>query len=178
VPDRIGPFLDRLAHLSLDDLAMLALPEPDAEERAGLLARAATAAADAGRRAELADAPVHAREVVLAAFSFRGFEPTWFGLNWGRSLGRAADRAHLIAAVEDAAVAEVVADLLEVEDVAALREPFELVASMVGTAPASNPPIVGPAPRRAAILGLWLTGLAAIAALADFRKRGSRRSPD
>ena len=133
--DPLEAFLAELGRFSVDDLAMVALPEPDPDERAALLQRAVDAAHAADRREELAMAPARAREQLFRAWSRRGYEPTWFGLNWGRSLGRADDRARLVAAVEDAAVAAVVADLLSPEDVGALREPFEIATSMAGAAP-------------------------------------------
>jgi hypothetical protein len=160
VIDRLAPFLDRLAHLSVDDLAVLALPEPDPVERAALLQRALDAAEAAGRGDEIRDAPALARDAVVAGFSRRSYEPTWFALNWARSMGRAADRAILLAAIEDAAVGEVVADLLPADDVAALREPFELVASMTGTAPSANPEIRGSRGRRRVVGLTWLVAAA------------------
>ena len=163
--DRVGAFLEVLERLAVDDLAMLALPEPDPEERSALLVRAEAAAAKAGRLDELRAAPSRAREAVVQAFAFRAYEPTWFGLNWGRSLGRADDRARLVAAVEDAAVAAVVADLLPGDDVAALREPFEHVASMAGTAPAASPLIEGPRRRRALVAALFALTFAGAAAI-------------
>lgn len=184
--DRLGPFLERLARLSVDDLSMLALPEPDPDERSALLARAAGAAADAGRRAELAEAPVRARDTVLHAFSFRAYDPTWFGLNWGRSLGRSVDRARLIAAVEDAAVAEVVADLLPTDDVAALREPFEAVAAMAGSAPAANPQFKSPSAEQAvagagilvSLAGLGAALIPFVVGFATLRRRRRPEAPD
>jgi hypothetical protein len=186
VPDPLEAFLAELGRLSVDDLAMVALPEPDPEVRAALLQRAVDAAHAAGRRDQLAAAPGRAREQLFRAWSRRGLEPTWFGLNWGRSLGRADDRARLIAAVEDAAVAAVVADLLPEEDVGALREPFDIATSMAGAAPSSNPIIRGSAPQRgfvAALLGLGIVGavattgalvvggaMAAVAYLTRFRR--------
>ena len=159
--DPLAAFLAELGRFSVDDLAMVALPEPDPEERAALLQRAVDAAHAADRREALAMAPARAREQLFRAWSRRGYEPTWFGLNWGRSLGRADDRARLVAAVEDAAVAAVMADLLSPEDVGALREPFEIATSMAGAAPASNPIIRGSGPQRgfvAALLGLGIVG--------------------
>jgi hypothetical protein len=179
--DRIAAFLETLSRLAVDDLAVLALPEPDPNERTALRGRAEAAAERAGRLQEVRVAPDRARQALIQAFSFRAYEPTWFGLNWGRSLGRADDRARLLAAVEDAAVAAVVADLLPEDDVVALREPFERVASMAGTAPAANPLIEGAVGRRALVAALFVLsavgaaalggGLAALAAL------GARRRP-
>ena len=183
--DRVGAFLGALERLTVDDLAVLALPEPDPDERTALLARAITAAEEAGRLDEVRAAPGRAREVIVNAFAFRAYDPTWFGLNWGRSLGRADDRARLLAAVEDAAIAAVVADLLPEDEVAALREPFERVASMAGTAPAANPQIEG-AGRRRAVVGtvfvLSAIGAAAIggtvAALGALAAKARRRPSD
>src|SRR5258706_11344707 len=158
--DRTAAFLATLLRFSVDDLAVLALPEPDPDERTALLARAITAAEQAGRLDEVRAAPGRAREVIVNAFAFRAYDPTWFGLNWGRSLGRADDRARLLVAVEDAAVAAVVADLLPEDDVAALREPFERIASMAGNAPAANPLIQGPNRRRAVIGAGFVLGAA------------------
>jgi hypothetical protein len=180
--DRVGAFLKALERLAVDDLGVLALPESDPDERVDLLARAITAAEQAGRLDEVRAAPGRAREAVVQAFAFRAYDPTWFGLNWGRSLGRADDRARLLAAVEDAAVAAVVADLLPEDDVAALREPFERIASMAGTAPAANPLIQRAGRRRAVIAAIFVlsaSGAAAIggviAALGAVTAR--RRSP-
>ena len=104
--DRVAPFLERLSHLNLDDLAMLALPEPDASARTELLQRALDAAESAGRRTEAREAPARARDAIVRAFSFRSYDATWLGLNWGRSMSRPTDRARLIAAIEDAAGAD------------------------------------------------------------------------
>ena len=185
--DRVGAFLKALERLAVDDLAVLALPESDPDERIDLLARAITAAEQAGRLDEVRAAPGRAREAVIQAFAFRAYDPTWFGLNWGRSLGRADDRARLLAAVEDAAVAAVVADLLPEDDVVALREPFERISSMAGTAPAANPQIEGAVRRRALVGTIFVLsamgaaaiggGIAAIGALAGrYRRRPSDRA--
>jgi hypothetical protein len=184
--DRTGAFLETLSRFTVDDLAVLALPEPDPDERTELLARAITAAEEAGRLDEVRDAPGRARDVIVHAFSVRAYDPTWFGLNWGRSLGRADDRARLLAAVEDAAIAAVVADLLPEDDIAALREPFGLLTSMAGTASAANPQIEG-SQRRALVGTIFVVsamgaaaiggGIAAIGALAaKYRRRPSDRA--
>ena len=152
IPEPLAAFLAELGRFSVDDLAMVALPEPDPDERAALLQRAVDAAHAADRREELAKAPARARDQLFRAWSRRGYEPTWFGLNWGRSLGRADDRARLVAAVEDAAVAAVVADLLSPEDVGALREPFEIATSMAGAGPSSNPIVRGSPGERAVVV--------------------------
>lgn len=188
--DRVDAFLERLSHLNLDDLAMVALPEPDAAARSDMLQRALDAAEAAGRGEEARDAPARARDAIVRAYSFRGYDATWFGLNWGRSIGRASDRARLIAATEDAAVAEVVADLLPADDVAALREPFEIATSMTGTGPLANPRLDSRA-SRVGVVGVvgvtWLIGVAsvvgpvvvaALAGLASLRRRREKLESD
>jgi hypothetical protein len=184
--DRLAPFLEQLYRRNLDDLGMIALPEPDPAVRSELLARATAAATAAGpdRLAELRAVPDRVGELAFRSFSFRGYEPSWFGLMWGRSIGRAGDRARLVAAVEDAAVAEVVADLLPADDLAALREPFVIATSRAGAAPGVNPTFTS---RRVAgaIAGAWivavlLSGGAVIAgAIAGLLSRfRSRRGPE
>jgi hypothetical protein len=188
--DPLEAYLAELGRLSIDDLAMVALPEPDPDERAALLQRAVDAAASAGRREALSAAPGQARDALFRSYSRRGYDPTWFGLNWGRSLGRADDRARLVAAVEDAAVAAVVSDLLPDDDIAALREPFEIASSMAGAAPDTNPSTRGSPGRRpivalaflVGIVGLLVTGASAIvgamiAAVAFVTRSRSRDRP-
>jgi hypothetical protein len=182
VTDRLAPFLEQLYRRNLDDLGMIALPEPDAAVRGELLASATAAAAAAGpdRLAELRAVPDRVGALAFRSFSFRGYEPSWFGLMWGRSIGRAGDRARLVAAVEDAAVAEVVADLLPADDLAALREPFELASSMAGTASSVNPRVTS---RTAAgvvagvYLAAWLAGAGAVIAGAIVGVLSRRRRP-
>jgi hypothetical protein len=134
----IDAFLVRLDHLSVDDLAMVALGPVNAEERDRLLDEIDEAAAAAGRLDEDDDAADRAVDVLVRAFSVRSLEPTRFGLNWGRSLGRPEDRATLFQAVGDAAMAAVVADLVP-DAAAALSEPFEIATSMTGAAPSVGP---------------------------------------
>jgi hypothetical protein len=156
--ERIDAFLARLEQLSIDDLQVLSLPRADPDARDELLDRVDAAARAAGRLDELDDAADRARAVIVNELSFRGLEPTWFGLNWGRALARSEDRATLVEAVEDAAIAAVVADLVP-EEAAALAERFELVASMAGAAPATNP---SSATHRNVVRAAWLVGAAGL----------------
>jgi len=156
-PDRLALFLEVVDRLNLDDLGMTALAEPDEAGRAEIFARATQAAGRAGpdRLAELHATPDRIRRHMLVAYNRRGIEPSWFGLIWGRSIGRAGDRATLISAIEDAAVAAIADDLLPADDLATLREPLALIASMRGAAPAVNPPIdSGPGRAFVALVGI------------------------
>jgi hypothetical protein len=152
--DRIDGFLHRLDHLSVDDLSMVALGPTDRVERDRLLDEVDAAASAAGRLDEVDDAADRAIAVLVHDFAFRGLEPTWFGLNWGRSLPRSGDRALLFQAVGDAAMAAVVADLVP-ETAAALSEPFEIATSLAGAAPSVSPSSDG---RRGTnvVRALWL----------------------
>jgi hypothetical protein len=143
--DRLDAFLHQLDRTNLADLEVLALPEPDPERRAALLARVAEAAGAAGpdRVPELGRVRADVREVMLERLSRDGFRPTWAGLNWMSSPMRIEDRARLIVAVEDAAVAALLEDRLDPEDVAALREPFQIAASMRRTGTTGVPDLSG-----------------------------------
>jgi hypothetical protein len=166
--ERVDAFLARLEHRSVDDLAYVALADPDPIERAALLDRARAVAETAGRAQELTDATTRAGAALVRSFSFRSFEPTWFGVNWGRSIGRAEDRAHLFAAVEDAATAAVIADI-EPALADTLGEAFDVAASLEGAAPSANP-VIRSLPARSvvatvAIISLLFTGGGAFAAV-------------
>jgi hypothetical protein len=137
---RVDAFLAAVERTSVDDLQMVALPLPDPTARAKRLDTVETAAAAAGRTTMLAEARSRTRALILGAFARRTYDPTWFGLNWGRSLGRSTDRAALLAAADDAAAVTVVEDLIDEPDlIEALAWPFQIAAAMRGTAPATNP---------------------------------------
>ena len=138
--DRLEAFLARLDRLALEDLRLVALPLPDPAERAALLDEVKREASAAGRTALVDQAQERARAAIVLAYDRHQYDPTWAGLNWGRSLGTAKDRLGLTIAVEDAAVAAVMDDLLDEETIASLGEPFEHAAGMAGstTTPSLN----------------------------------------
>ena len=133
--DRLAPFLDRLGRLALADLQVLSLPRPDTPERRALLERIEAVAAAQGRTLEIAEARTRIRDLLIARMNRHALEVSVAGPTWRPPWARPEDTARLVLAVEDAAVAEIVADIASPEDVAALREPFDLAASMVGTSP-------------------------------------------
>lgn len=71
---RLDVFLDEIAHRSLDDLGMIALPEPDPDARAALLSTAMAAAGAAGpaRLAEVRAIPDRVREFALRSSPSEG----------------------------------------------------------------------------------------------------------
>ena len=129
---RLDAFIVRLQRLDLEDLRLLALPVPDPEERAALLAEIGEQAAAAGRTALVEEGRERVRAAIVTAYDRHMYDPTWVGLNWGRSLGTTKDRLGLIVAAEDAAIAAVMSDLLDVDLVASLAEPLEHAAGMTG----------------------------------------------
>ena len=86
------------------------------------------------------------------AYARHQYEPTWAGLNWGRSLGTTSDRLGLTLAAEDAAAAAVMGDLLDEDTSAALSEPFEHAAGMSGST--TTPSLSLAKPNRIGWLGL------------------------
>lgn len=98
------------------------------------------AADEVGLRPLVDDSARDARELVIRAFASNQYQPTWAGLQWGRSLGSARDRSNLIAAVEDAVLAAVVADIADPDDVATLAGPFETLVAMRATYPEQSLP--------------------------------------
>ena len=132
---RVDAFLARLDRLALEDLRLLSLPLPDPDARAALLARVDVAAATARRRELVTEARERARDAIVRAYASHQYEPTWAGLNWGRSLGTARDRLGLALAAEDAATAAALSDVLEEDALDDLREPFERAAGMAGSTP-------------------------------------------
>ena len=131
--DRLDAFLARLDRLALEDLRLLALPLPDPVERAALLAEVDRVAGEARRSELVEEGRQRTREAILRTYNRHQYDPTWAGLNWGRSLGTARDRLGLVLAAEDAAVATVLGDLLDENTLISLTEPFERAAGMAGS---------------------------------------------
>lgn len=181
---RLDAFLHELDRTSLADLEVLALPEPDPDQRTELLARVATAAASATADGipDVESTRAGVREMMLERLSRDGFRPTWAGLNWMSSPMRIEDRARLIVAVEDAAVAALLEDRLDPDDLAALREPFEIASSMPATGTTGVPDLSGGRAVAAPIAALAVTagtgGLGLFPAIALFLRRRRRRLED
>ena len=179
--DRLDAFLDRLDRTRLEDLEVLSLPEADPDDRTALLARVDEAARAAGsRRPDLIrDARLRVREILLRRFALSSLPVTWAGIGWQTRPSRTTDRIRLVLAAEDAAVGAIMEDRLDPDDLAALREPFELAASMPGTGVSGVPDLSGrrgvAAPLTAIALTTATGGLGLVAAIAAFvRRRRSR----
>ncbi len=126
---RVESFFADLEHIGWEDLGSISFPT-DTSARAVARAAAATAAAEAGRAPFLAETRNAAGDWVLRAYSAGMYQPTFFGLNWGRSTGTLPDRVAVAGAVEDAATAAIVEDLVQPAVFDELRAPFELIVAM------------------------------------------------
>jgi hypothetical protein len=111
-------------------VALVSLPHDGAAERTPAREAAAAACVEAGLGPLLDATREKARTRVIRMYDRNMYQPTWAGLNWGRSLGTIEDRVAVAAAVEDAAIGTVAADVAMPADVDALLEPLRLLASM------------------------------------------------
>jgi hypothetical protein len=116
--------------LTPDEMAHLGLRRGDASARHRAMAEVRAAAKRSGREALLDEAVAAARDGVLARYAAGGLHPTWLGLNWGLSGGSAADEVAIVTALEDAAAAAVVADLLNADQVGVLQIDGEHLVEM------------------------------------------------
>jgi hypothetical protein len=127
---RVDRFFGELDHLGIEDVALVSLPHDGAAERTPAREAAATACVEAGLGSLLEATREKARTRVIRMYDRNMYQPTWAGLNWGRSLGTIEDRVAVAAAVEDAAIGTVATDVAMPGDVDALLEPLRLLVSM------------------------------------------------
>jgi hypothetical protein len=114
---RVDDLLERLTRVNLQ---VVVIAPPDGTRRSAQ-ARARSAAADAGRGALFEDAVGAARETVIRAFSRGGFSGTWAANDWSISVATPEDRLAAAAAFEEAAMAEVVQDVVDDDTLEILR---------------------------------------------------------
>ncbi len=110
---RLEALFEGFDRLTPDELAHVGMRRDHGEARASLLRVCAEAAEKHGRTELLAEARTQAREAVLNRYSAGSLHPTFIGLNWGLSQGTVEDRVSVVQALEDAAAAAVVADLVD-----------------------------------------------------------------
>ena len=108
----------------------MSLPHEGAAERTPAREAAVADCAAAGLGPLLEATREKARARVIRMYDRNMYQPTWAGLNWGRSLGTVEDRVAVAAAVEDAAIGTVATDVAMAADVEALLEPMRLLAAM------------------------------------------------
>ncbi len=155
--------LDRLTPYELERAG---LRRWDDDARQALLRTVDEAARSGDRTALLYETRNEAREAVLRRYSEGGLHPTWVGLNWGISQGRIEDRVAIVEALQDAAAAAVVADLVQPEVVDALGLDAALLTGMASgevsegsLARAMAPPAEGLRDSRGRRLVAWVGAL-------------------
>lgn len=160
--ERVDALLTRFPRI---DLQVMVVALPDAT-RLAARDRARAAAVAAGREDILDDAAAAARETTLRAFARAGFSGTWAATEMSMSVASANDRVAAAAAFEEAAMAEVVEDLVDEETVDALRATWNVLDRSTGmptpgslSALAAPPAGVARGPLQVAILVIILAGV-------------------
>lgn len=136
---RLETLFRRIDRLIPDDLAHIGL----APDRTGSRAGPRRIAEDAVRRARLDwladEARSAARDRLIERWAGALYRPTWAGgLNWGVSTGRARDRAEVVRALEDAALAAVAEGHVDDEVLAALAGDADAILGMATGGPAEE----------------------------------------
>lgn len=127
---RVDAFLQDLDHVGIEDVGLVSLPAGDTAGRTPARQAAVSACDQAGLGPCLADAREQARTRVIRMYDRNSYQPTWAGLNWGRSLGTVEDRVAIAAAIEDAAIGTVALDVAPPDVVETLLEPMRLVVAL------------------------------------------------
>jgi hypothetical protein len=123
---RVAALLDRARRIQLQ--VVVVAPPDDA--RLAARDRARSAAIAAGREALIDEAVAAARDQTLRGFARSAFSGTWAFTDWSMSVARADDRVAAASALEEAAMAEVVEDLVDPDTLEVLRSTSEELASM------------------------------------------------
>jgi hypothetical protein len=111
--ERLDAVLEGFNRLSPDELARIGLSRRDPEARAELIEQATGAASRAGRSDLVVEGRRRARDMILRRYQQGAIHPTFLALNWGISQGTTKDRVAIIDALQDAATAAVVVDLVD-----------------------------------------------------------------
>jgi hypothetical protein len=114
---RVDDLLDRLERVNLQ---VVVIAPPD-HTRLAAQARARAAAIAAGRGDLFEEAAAAVRETVIRAFSRGGYSGTWAANDWSISVASPRDRVAAATAFEEAAMAEVVEDLVDDDTLETLR---------------------------------------------------------
>jgi len=108
---RLARFTQRLERLDIDQLRIYAVRPPDRDWHQQVMERAEVLAFNSGRDKVLEAARATVQEWLIRVFNEHQYQPTMFGLNWGRSLGTVDDRAEIARTLREAVTALIVWDL-------------------------------------------------------------------
>lgn len=128
--ERATRFLARLERIGVGDLESVSFASEAVDARAATRAAATRAATRAGLAPLVEETRAAARDFVQTAYTADMYQPTWFGLNWGRSSGSIPDRVAIFAAVDDAAIATVAMDVVRAALYDELHGPYDVIESM------------------------------------------------
>jgi hypothetical protein len=123
---RVDALLERSARVQLQ---VIVVAQPD-EVRLAARDQARSAAIVAGRGALMNEAVAAARDQAMRGFARSAFSGTWAFTDMSMSVARSDDRVAATLALEEAAMAEVVEDLVDPETLAILRSTTEELASL------------------------------------------------
>jgi hypothetical protein len=138
VADRLDAFARRLERLQVDLLPAFALSADDRSLQAARRA-AARIAHDRGLEETIESARAWITDWTLRVYGSWQYQPTFIGLNWGRSMGRPEDRARVAETLSDAVVAVSLGDLLDPGDAATLLGGWAGLLEADGDAAGSAP---------------------------------------
>jgi hypothetical protein len=109
---RVDRFLVEVSKLPADRLRLFAVDAADADLHRRIVDDVEETAIARGLREALAEILADVNEWVLRRYADRGYDPTFIGINWGRSPGTAGDRAMVAASLREAVTAIFMAPLI------------------------------------------------------------------
>jgi hypothetical protein len=112
---RVDRFLVEVSKLPAERLPLFAVAPADAERHRRVVDDVEAAAIEGGLREPLAEILADVNDWVLRRYADRGYDPTFFGLNWGRSPGTARDRAIVAGSLRETVTAIVLATVIPAE---------------------------------------------------------------
>jgi hypothetical protein len=111
----LDAFWGKLERLPVESMLALAAQPTDPDAHSETVARAATAADDAGLTATIAAAKTDIDEWVIRLYNSSTAQPGWYEANWGRP-GTTEDRANLAASLGEVVTAILLGDRIDDED--------------------------------------------------------------
>lgn len=109
---RVDRFLIEVSKLPTERLRLFAVVPADADRHRQIVDDVEAAAMGHGFWDSLAEILADTNDWVLRRYADRGYDPTFIGLNWGRSPGTAGDRAVVAGSLREAVAALFLAPII------------------------------------------------------------------